>query len=93
MTTAFRTLILKFLAVGDPHSDGSRTVFFELNGQRREVVVIDRSLSGKAAARPKAEKGNPLHVGAPMPGLVVRVLVEAEEQVIAGQKMFLRPKR
>jgi pyruvate carboxylase len=83
-----KTLILKFLAVGEAHADGSRTVFFELNGQPREVVVIDRSLGGKVAAHPKAEPGNPRHVGAPMPGLVVRVMVEAEEQVVAGQKLF-----
>ncbi|HZV06223.1 MAG TPA: pyruvate carboxylase [Gemmataceae bacterium] len=83
-----KTLILKFLAVGEAHADGSRTVFFELNGQPREVVVIDRSLGGKVAAHPKAEPGNPKHVGAPMPGLVVRVMVEADEQVVAGQKLF-----
>jgi len=83
-----KTLILKFLAVGEAHADGSRTVFFELNGQPREVVVMDRSLGGKVAAHPKAEPGNLRHVGAPMPGLVVRVMVEAEEQVVAGQKLF-----
>lgn len=83
-----KTLILKFLTVGEAHADGSRTVFFELNGQPREVVVIDRSLSGKVAAHPKAEAGNPLQVGAPMPGLVVRVMVEAEDHVVAGQKLF-----
>jgi pyruvate carboxylase len=83
-----KTLILKFLAVGEAHEDGSRTVFFELNGQPREVVVTDRSLAGKVAAHPKAEPGNPLQVGAPMPGLVVRVAVEAEDQVVAGQKLF-----
>jgi pyruvate carboxylase len=83
-----KTLILKFLAVGEAHADGSRTVFFELNGQPREVVVIDRSLAGKVAAHPKAEPGNPRHVGAPMPGLVVRVMVQAEEQVVPGQKLF-----
>jgi pyruvate carboxylase len=83
-----KTLILKFLAVGDPHGDGTRTVFFELNGQPREVVVTDRSLAGTATVRKKAEPGNPLHVGAPMPGLVVRVAVAAGEQVAAGQKLF-----
>ncbi len=83
-----KTLILKFLAVGEAHADGSRTVFFELNGQPREVVVIDRSLAGKVAAHPKAEPGNPRHVGAPMPGLVVRVMAEPEEAVVAGQKLF-----
>ncbi|HEV7226001.1 MAG TPA: pyruvate carboxylase, partial [Pirellulales bacterium] len=28
-----KTLIIKFLTIGDPHPDGTRTVFFELNGQ------------------------------------------------------------
>jgi pyruvate carboxylase len=32
---AGKRLIVKFLAVGDPHSDGTRTIFFELNGQLR----------------------------------------------------------
>jgi pyruvate carboxylase len=83
-----KTLILKFVAVGEAHEDGSRTVFFELNGQPREVVVMDRSLGGKVAAHPKAEPNNPLHVGAPMPGLVVRVAVKEEESVSTGQKLF-----
>jgi pyruvate carboxylase len=82
-----KTLIVKFLTVGDPHEDGRRTVFFELNGQPREVNVADRSLTAKVASRPKAEPGNPLHVGAPMPGLVVRVLVGEGEAVAAGQKL------
>jgi pyruvate carboxylase len=82
-----KTLIIKFLAVGDPHPDGQRVVFFELNGQPREVPVLDRSLAGEGRAHPKAEADNPLHVGAPMPGLVVRVTVAAGEQVAAGQKL------
>ena len=40
-----KTLIIKFLTVGEPHPDGTRTVFFELNGQPREVNVRDRSLA------------------------------------------------
>jgi pyruvate carboxylase len=83
-----KTLILKFLTVGEPHADGSRTVFFELNGQPREVVVMDKALAGKAATRRKAEAGNPLHVGAPMPGLVARLMVAPGDQVLAGQKLF-----
>jgi pyruvate carboxylase len=83
-----KTLILKFLTVGEPHADGSRTVFFELNGQPREVVVADQSLTGKVAARRKAVAGNPLQVGAPMPGLVARVAVEPGDEVVAGQVLF-----
>ena len=50
-----KTLIIKFLTVGDPHPDGSRTVFFELNGQPREVTVrrpLARSRSRAATPRP-----------------------------------------
>jgi pyruvate carboxylase len=83
-----KTLILKFLTVGDPHVDGSRTVFFELNGQPREVQVMDRALSGKTEAAPKADPGNPLHVGSPMPGLVTRVNVAPGEEVAGGAKLF-----
>ena len=84
-----KTLIIKFLTVGDPHEDGKRLVFFELNGQPREVLVEDRSLGGgTVVARPKAEPGNPLHVAAPMPGAVVAVVVAVGEQVAAGQKLL-----
>ena len=44
-SSAGKTLIVKFLTVGEPHADGTRTVFFELNGQPREVMVADRSLA------------------------------------------------
>ncbi len=82
-----KTLILKFLTVGEPHGDGTRTAFFELNGQPREVVVADRSLAGSAVARPKAAAGDPLQVGAPMPGLVARVMVRKGDKVTPGKKL------
>jgi pyruvate carboxylase len=62
-------------------------VFFELNGQPREVLVLDRSLAGSAQALEKADPSNPLEVGAPMPGLVTSVAVVEGEQVEAGQKL------
>src|SRR5207249_5191175 len=58
-----KTLIIRFLTVGDAHPDGTRLVFFELNGQPREVLVQDRSLAPKEQAHPKAERDNPSHVG------------------------------
>ncbi|MCS6853043.1 MAG: pyruvate carboxylase [Gemmataceae bacterium] len=82
-----KTLIIKFLTVGDPHPDGKRLVFFELNGQPREVLILDRKLGSELKARPKADPANPRHIAAPMPGLVVNVTAAAGEQVAAGQKL------
>lgn len=83
-----KTLIVKFLTTGDPHVDGTRQVFFELNGQPREVSVKDLSLTDIIQGHPKAEPGNPLHISAPMPGLVVNVAVSPGEQVTRGQKLL-----
>ncbi|MCA0850617.1 hypothetical protein, partial [Salipiger thiooxidans] len=39
----------------------------------RAVRVPDRKAKATTAARPKAETGNPSHIGAPMPGVVASV--------------------
>ena len=83
-----KTLIIKFLTVGDPHLDGRRLVFFELNGQPREVLIHDKSLGSEVTTAPQADPAAPKQVGAPMPGLVVRVNVAAGETVTKGQKLF-----
>ena len=84
-----KTLIVKFLTVGDGLPDGKRVVYFELNGQPREVLVDDKSLTeGAVKGRPKAEAGNAKHVSAPMPGSVVAVNVAVGEEVAAGQKLL-----
>ncbi len=83
-----KTLIVKFMNVGEPHPDGRRSVFFELNGQPRDVTVVDRSLEPETKASPKADPGDPKQVGAAMPGMVVTVTVQAGEQVARGQKLM-----
>ena len=84
-----KTLIIKFLTMGEPQPDGRRAVYFELNGQPREVLVTDRSLgAGAVKARAKAETGNAKHVAAPMPGAVVAVAVAVGDEIAAGQKLL-----
>ena len=63
-----KTLIVKLLAVGEPHADGMRTVFFELNGQPREVEVADRSLASSVREVPMADQSDPGQVGSPLAG-------------------------
>ena len=83
-----KRLIVRFLAVGSPHPDGTRTVFFELNGQPRDVTVQDKSLEPDAAAAVKADPADPLQIGSPMPGMVVTVAVQAGDKVQPGQKLL-----
>lgn len=84
-----KTLIIKFLTVGEPHEDGTRTVFFELNGQPREVTVVDRALEPETPRKPKADPTNPAQVGSSMPGMIVNVAVKVGDSVVKGQKLLL----
>jgi pyruvate carboxylase len=83
-----KTLIVRFVAVSEAHEDGTRTVFFELNGQPRSVRVADRGTVSKRAATRKAEIGDANHVGAPMPGNVVTVAVKPGQKVKAGDTLL-----
>jgi pyruvate carboxylase len=86
---AGKRLVIKLLTVGEPHPDGRRTVFFELNGQPREVTVRDNSLKASAAERLKADANNPGHVGAPLPGMVTTVAVEPNQTVEKGDRLLV----
>jgi pyruvate carboxylase len=63
-------------------------VFFELNGQPRQVKVADRSLAATARTRRKAEAGNTDHLAAPMPGMVTGLTVVAGQRVEAGDRLL-----
>jgi len=83
-----KTLIIRYLTVGEPHLDGSRTVFFDLNGQPRSTNVRDMSLEPAEKSRPKADRNDTAAIGAPMPGLVVTVAVKLGDKVAAGAKLM-----
>jgi len=84
-----KTLVVKFLTVSEPHPDGQRTVFFELNGQPREIVVRDKSLRVAAPAHPKVNPSEPGHVGSPSPGVITNVFVQLSHKVGRGDKLLM----
>jgi pyruvate carboxylase len=84
-----KALVIKFQTVGEPHSDGTRTVFFELNGQPREVTVRDRSLEVKEKARVKADPAELGQIGAPIPGVVSTVAVQLNQQIKKGDRLLV----
>ena len=84
-----KALIIKFLTVGDPHQDGRRTVFFELNGQPREVSIADRHLTSSVDSHRMADPSNDNHIAAAMPGMVVNVAIAVGEKVEKGQSVMV----
>ncbi|TCT26913.1 pyruvate carboxylase [Melghiribacillus thermohalophilus] len=84
-----KTLIVKLVSISQPQKDGTRVIYFELNGQPREVVVRDESIMNAVSEKPKADKGNEKHIGASMPGTVVEVIVEKGEKVNKGDHLMV----
>jgi pyruvate carboxylase len=80
-----KTLIVRYVTTSDPHEDGTRTVFFELNGQPRPIRVADRSQVAQRPPRRKVEAGNSAHVGAPMPGTIATVPVHVGQHLNKGE--------
>ncbi|EMC91496.1 hypothetical protein BAUCODRAFT_28589 [Baudoinia panamericana UAMH 10762] len=80
-----KVLIMKMLAIG-PLSEqtGQREVFYEMNGEVRQVTVDDQHAAVENKSRPKADAGDSSQVGAPMSGVVVEVRVKDGGEVNKG---------
>jgi len=83
-----KTLIVRYVTTSDVHEDGTRTVFFELNGQPRPLRVPDRSQVAKRPPARKVEPGNLKHVGAPMPGTIGTVVARPGMKVARGDVLI-----
>ncbi|WP_197090944.1 pyruvate carboxylase [Bacillus sp. FJAT-27231] len=84
-----KTLIVKLVSIGQAQTDGTRVVYFELNGQPREVVIKDESIKSSVASKIKADPKNESHLAATMPGTVIKVLVEKGEKVVQGDHLMI----
>jgi pyruvate carboxylase len=84
-----KTLIFKLVAISPVNAEGNCTVFFELNGQPREVVIANRKVAASVTKRPQADEGNIKHVGAPMPGMIVNVKVAAGDKVAKNDPLLI----
>ncbi|MPM16380.1 4-hydroxy-2-oxovalerate aldolase [bioreactor metagenome] len=80
-----KTLVIKYMGLGDLNEDGTRNVQFELNGMRREVAVPDKSAAGKGVTVPMADPEDKSQVGASIPGMVSKVMVKPGDKVERNQ--------
>ncbi len=83
-----KTLEIRLQAISETNDEGEAKVFFDLNGQPRTIRVPDRKVQATRAAHPKAEAGNPAHVGAPMPGVVATVAAKPGAAVKKGELLL-----
>ena len=83
-----KTLVIRLQSRTDIEDEGVSKLFFELNGQSRTLRVPHLGAAKSASERPKAEDGNANQIGAPMPGMVVRVAVQKGQSVSKGEPLM-----
>ncbi len=83
-----RSQVVRYLGTSDPHDDNHRTVFFELNGQPRAIKVDDGKRTQAREPVAKAERDNPRHLGAPMPGVITQIGVKVGDRVNRGDTLM-----
>ena len=84
-----KTIIIRLQSIGPVNDEGMRTVFFTLNGQTRNLEVRDRHVEVKTVHNEKADRANPKQIGAPLQGLLSKVLVEAGQPVVRNTPLFV----
>lgn len=84
-----KSLLIELTSVGPLREGGFRTVYFDLNGLPQEVEVQDRNVEGTVMVRKKADKTNPKHIGAQMPGTVVEVSVKPGDKVSQNDRLIV----
>ncbi|PJJ59673.1 pyruvate carboxylase [Hymenobacter chitinivorans] len=84
-----KSVIVKLRSIGEVNDDGCRTVFFSFNGQTRNLEVRDKSVEVKTVRNQKIDKANPRQVGAPLQGMLSKVLVESGQQVKRNTPLFI----
>ena len=83
-----KVLILKLLAIGPlSENTGQREVFYEMNGEVRQITVEDKLAAVENISRPKADPSDSSQVGAPMAGVLVELRVQEGADVKKGDPL------
>ena len=82
-----KTLVIKYLGLGEVDAEGMRTVSFELNGIRRDVQVPDEAAQKNIVRVAMADPEDKSQVGASIPGAVSKIAVKAGDRVEKNQTL------
>ena len=83
-----KSLIIKLNAIGKVHEDGTRNIYFELNGEPRQVLVKDLSVETEDTSHVQADPEDTKQIGAPMPGKIFKLLVAEGDEVKEGDTLI-----
>ena len=84
-----KNIIIELLSIGPADDKGMRTLFFRVNGMTRNIEVLDKSLNIQRIEHEKASKEDTTQIGAPLQGMLSKVLVLKGDKVKKNQPLFI----
>ncbi|MBZ4672794.1 MAG: pyruvate carboxylase [Deferribacteraceae bacterium] len=84
-----KTLIIKYLGISEPDTKGERRVYFELNGQPRNVAIKDNTLTDIIKSNTKGDISDPKQICATMPGKITKINVKPNDKVKKGDILLI----
>jgi len=82
-----KNLLIRFRYMGEPDDEGYRDVFFQINGQTRNIRVKDHSVKVTTVKYPKVSGKD--DVGVPLQGKLVEVKVNEGDKIQKGSPLFV----
>ena len=86
------SFLINLISISKPDINGYRTVAFEINGNRKEIKVKDKTKSSKMESDDEvkfATADNPYEIGASIPGNIYKILVTEGETVKENQNLMI----
>ncbi len=84
-----KNILVSLMLKGEPDEAGNVSIFFKINGQLRNVLIKDNSVTAVKEENVKADPANPKQIGAPLQGLLSNVLVKKGQEVKKNQPLFI----
>jgi pyruvate carboxylase len=89
-----KTMIVQLIEIGKLDAEGNRALDFEINGNRREIKIKDRTerIIGNSSQGSSAKMADPdskLEIGASIPGTIIKVLVKEGTEVKEGESLLV----
>jgi pyruvate carboxylase len=86
-----KVFIIKLVEIGKVSKDGVRRVTFEVNGNTREIIIMDEKYKHRKPSDNTlwADPDNKKEIGASIPGTVSQILIQAGDSVKIGQSLMI----
>lgn len=84
-----KNILIALVSIAEPDNSGYVGVLFKVNGQMRNVLIKDKSIKVDKVENIKVQSGNLNQIGAPLQGLLSKVLVKKGHKIKKNEPLFI----